>query len=99
MYISIFFNPAVQMVCLAFNLPYLIGDVIPTEDNQWRCYQLLLKIVSICGSREIEIGQIHLLRILIAEHHALFRDVYPERQMTPKTHYMVHLPSQMLRYL
>lgn len=88
---------AVQMGCLAFHLPFLIGDVIEDEDRKWKCFILLLKITSICSAYEIKREHVHVLRILIAEHHTLFREVYPNASIIPKMHYMVHYPTQILR--
>ena len=88
---------AVQMLCLAFYLPFLIGDVIEEHDRKWKCFILLLKITSICSAYEIEKEHIPVLRLLIAEHHTLFREVYPDASIIPKMHYMVHYPSQILR--
>lgn len=89
---------AVQMVCLAFHLPFIIGDVIQEDDSKWKCFLLLLKITSICSAYEIKKEHVHVLRLLIAEHHTLFQETYPNANFIPKMHYLVHYPSLILRY-
>ena len=37
------------------------------------------------------------VRELIAEHHTLFKTLYPDRPLTPKCHYMVHIPKWITR--
>ena len=36
------------MWILGIYLPLIVGDMIPTEDNLWECYLLLLDIVQVC---------------------------------------------------
>lgn len=49
-------------------------------------------------SWEIAPGTIGYLRVLIEEHHTQFKTLYPEHSIIPKMHYMLHYPSQILRY-
>ena len=39
------------------------------------------------------------LRELILEHHTAFKDLYPERPITPKMHYIIHIPQWMTRLI
>ena len=34
---------------------------------------------------------------LVQEHHQMYLDLYDEDAVTPKWHYMVHLPNQILQ--
>ena len=38
-----------------------------------------------------------ILSTLIQEHHTLFLNLYGEAATTPKWHYMVHLPNQIIQ--
>ena len=35
------------------------------------------------------------LRILIQEHHMLFRELYPDASIIPKMHYSIHVPDDI----
>ena len=56
---------------------------------------MLPKISSIATAREMYVDTIDYLRVLIEEHHTLFRRLYPEASILPKMHYMLHYPSQI----
>ena len=96
--LHLFWFSATQMLCLALHLPFIIGHAIHEDDDRWRCFILLLKITSICSTYEIKKEHIPVLKMLIDEHHSLFRVVYPDASFIPKMHYMVHYPSLLLRY-
>lgn len=38
------------------------------------------------------------LRMLIEEHHLLFRELYPHNSIIPKMHFLIHVPDDILRY-
>ena len=89
---------ASKMWLLAVYLPLLIGDLVPEDCKFWSLYILLLKICSIATSWQIKPDTISYLSVLIEEHHTQFKSLYPDRTITPKMHYMVHYPSQIVRY-
>ena len=89
---------ASKMWLLAIYLPLLVGDLIPEDCKVWKLFILLLRICSITASWQIEPNTIAYLEILIQEHHIKFRQLYPCKTIIPKMHYMVHYPSQILRY-
>ena len=89
---------ASQMWLLAITLPLLIGDLIPEDSEVWDLYLLLLRICSIAVSWEIDLDTIAYMRVLIEEHHTKFKLIYSDKPFTPKMHYMVHNPSQILNY-
>ena len=88
---------AVQMWCLMRFLPIMIGDIIPDDIQAWQCFQMLWNITSICSAREISDEQISYLKVLVAEHHELFKVVYPNCSIIPKLHYLVHVPELITR--
>ena len=83
--------------CLARLLPLLIGDLVPEDDPYWINYLLLLDITDILMAPACTKAVIANLREQIAEHHASFVQLYPDRPLIPKMHYMVHMPDWMLR--
>lgn len=45
----------------------------------------------------IHVDTVAYLRTLIDEHHITFKDLYPDCPITPKMHYTIHHPQQILR--
>ena len=89
---------ASKMWLLATTLPLLVGDLVPEENKQWDLFLLLLRICTIACSWKIEPDTISYLGVLIEEHHDQFSKLYPHKSIIPKMHYMVHYPSQILKY-
>ncbi len=54
----------------------------------------LLEITGYCTARVVSPGSADYVAVLIEQHHRLFRVCY-DINMTPKIHYMVHLPRLM----
>ena len=88
---------AAQSWCLAVNLPLLIGNVVPEDDRHYQCYLILLAILSISMAVAVGTEDTCLLSAMIEDHHRRFILLYEHQSFTPKLHYMVHLPQQLLR--
>ena len=84
---------AMQMWCLVRHLPLMIGDQVQRDDDHWNLLLLLLRIMDIVFSPTISEGQTYYLQDLIAEHHRLFKHLYPEMPMINKHHHLVHYPQ------
>lgn len=88
---------AAQMWMFATLLPLIIGDQVPLEQPNWECFLLLLKIVKHCTSRVVSAATSAIVAALVDQHHQSFKICYPGVAFTPKLHYMVHFPQQLLR--
>ena len=88
---------AAQMWVLSVHLPVIIGSKIPEDNQEWECFLLLLDIVKLCTSRKASTSHVGYLEVLIHTHHQQFLNCYPSARITPKMHYMVHFPRQILR--
>lgn len=97
MFVFTFLYTAAQMWNLAINLPLMIGDKIPSHDEKWECFLFLLDILQLCTTRIASKDHAGILEALIHDHHHLFTRCYPGVSITPKMHYMVHFPQQILR--
>ncbi|XP_030855542.1 uncharacterized protein LOC115929735 isoform X1 [Strongylocentrotus purpuratus] len=86
---------ASQMWCLLRVLPLLIGSFIPRGNLHWSLILLLRTIVDVVFSDSVTEGLIIYLKHLIHEHHTLFRQVFPNVNLLPKHHFMVHYPMAM----
>ena len=88
---------AAQMWNLAVYLPLLIGDKIPTDDDHWECYLLLLDVLKFCAAKVTSKAHAGILSTLICEHHNNFIHCYPGVSLPPKMHYTIHFALQILR--
>ena len=90
---------ASQMWCLGRSLPILIGDLIPEEHPYWNNFLLLLDIVNELFAPVTHPHRADYLSIIVGEFLEDFKELYPNRPLTPKMHYMVHMPTWTKRYV
>ena len=88
---------AAQMWTFVTLLPLIIGDLVPEEQPQWECFLTLLQIVKQCTSRITSASSSAYIAALVDRHHQSFKKCYPGVMLTPKMHYMVHFPQQLLK--
>lgn len=86
---------SIQTLCLVKNIPLLLGDLFPAENEYWHLLLLLLQIMNIVFSPSLTVGMTVYLKNLIADHHRLFKMLYPQRNLLPKHHFMIHYPSSI----
>ena len=89
-----FYFAAAQMWALAINLPLMVGDRVPPDDEKWECFLLLLDILQVCTSKVASSSLAGYLEALICAHHQGFVHA---ASFIPKMHYMVHFVQQILR--
>ena len=83
------------MMTLVRHLPLFIGDWIDHDDDHWECFLLLWDICSVVCSFEVTTDDATHLGWLIETYLEAFTSLYGT-SVTPKMHYLVHLPKQML---
>lgn len=88
---------ATKMWCLGRILPLVIGEWVPEDQPQYRTFLLLRTILDITMAPVTSPEKVMYLREIIDEHHQLFRQSYPTSSVTPKMHYITHLPQWMMR--
>lgn len=86
------------MWCLARHLPLLIGDLVPDDDVKWLNFLMLLTCVDYIFAPVMTEEKCHFLSVLIEDFLIAFKDLYDVR-LTPKMHYMIHIPSCIKRYI
>lgn len=84
---------ASQAWCLARFFPLLVGDMVPESDERWTHFLCLLRIMEITFAPVTTIDKTHYLELLIEEFLSDFKTFYPARPLTPKMHYLVHVPA------
>lgn len=85
------------MWCLARLLPLVLYDLIPESNTDWELFTDLMKIFDIVVSPIISRGTTFYLRLLIQEYLQEFKKTYPDVNLIPKQHFMVHYPAQIRR--
>lgn len=90
-------NAASESWNLARMLPLLVGDLVPDDDPHWLNILLLLSIIDIIMAPKTTRALAAYLRELILEHHTAIKELYPDDPLTPKMHYIIHIPQWMTR--
>lgn len=89
---------ASQMMALSREFALLIGDKIPEDDSHWLLFLILLRICSIALAPKCSPDLIAYLSLLVEEYLCTFQEIYPEKTLIPKQHYMIHYASQIERF-
>lgn len=81
-----------QMLILLKILPFLLNDM----DNEYVKFIIkLIEIVQIILAPIISLQIVLQLRTMIEHHLCQFKQLFPETNVIPKQHYMLHPPSQI----
>ena len=83
---------AAQMWLLGRLLPMMIGNKVSVGDDCWLNFIDLLAIVDYLLAPELSMDDLAHLKVLISDHHHQFKLLYPHASITPKMHYLVHMP-------
>lgn len=86
---------ASQMSVLIQVLPFLIGDKIPEDNDNWLCFLLLRRIIEIIFSPVLTEAHCSSLKLLIEDHHCKFVCLYGYDSLIPKMHFLIHYPEQI----
>ena len=70
----------------------MVGNKVPLQDEYWSNYLDLLLIVDLLLAPEITEDDACNLAAMISDHHQQFKELYPHASITPKMHYLVHMP-------
>ncbi|XP_028418541.1 uncharacterized protein LOC114543958 [Dendronephthya gigantea] len=89
---------ASQMWCLFRFLPIMIGDKVDEQLENWHCLLKLWNIVQICTSPGITKADAAYLKVMINDHHKMFKNLYPNASIIPKMHYLIHIPDEIVRF-
>lgn len=77
--------------------PFVVGKEVTSGDDHYDCFLLLTYISTILFSPVIAKQQIPLLRLLIEQYLEQFKSLYSNQPLTPKMHFLVHLPTLISR--
>ena len=84
------------MMTLSRLLPFMIGNYIEPDDNHWQCFLNLWDICSLVSAFEVTEDDAVTLAWLTELYLESLKSLY-DVSLTPKLHYLVHLPQQIIR--
>ena len=87
---------ASQMLLLVRIIPFIIADKISEDEEHWICFILLRKILDLILAPITTAGHCSSLKLLIIDHHSRFVHLYGSSSYTPKMHFLLHYPEQLL---
>ena len=93
-----FAQSAQSMYVLMKNLPFMLYDKLPETCMYWGNFLELLKITLLVLSPVSSLTTVHNLRYMISNYNHGFVRLYPDISVTPKRHYLIHLPDQLIRF-
>lgn len=70
----------------------IVGDMVPEGDERWVNFLHLLTIMEYAFAPVLTQDKTFYLEIMIDEFLTEFVKLYPGRPLTPKMHYLVHVP-------
>ncbi|XP_033099745.1 uncharacterized protein LOC117103311 [Anneissia japonica] len=89
---------AASIHTLSLILPFIVGPCIPNGNKKWLNFLCLVKNMLLCVSPYADRNTVGQLQQMIYTHHSVYIEEYPRASFTPKMHYCVHMPSQILKY-
>lgn len=78
-------------------MPLIIGENVPEDDEYWMLFLRLMEIVDILFAPSTSEDYAVYVDTLIHDHHQEFRKLYRDASITPKMHFMVHMPRLMIK--
>ncbi|KAJ8678885.1 hypothetical protein QAD02_017989 [Eretmocerus hayati] len=88
---------ASEMYYLVFNLPLMIGDLVPSSDRAWQLFLLLRKITCIVFAHSVTHEQINSFGNLVTSYLNLYKALF-KKTFRPKHHILLHYKRLMLKY-
>ena len=82
-----------EMICFTRFFGLLIGDKVKYENDTWKLYILLRKIIAIVTSPRMVQGHILMLEVFIYDFLVLYQTMYGDLKY--KLHNMIHLPRAL----
>ena len=88
---------AMQAWVLCRLMPFMIGEHIPEDDENWLNYLLMLEIADYLFAPIISAEEAAYLSVLVMEHHTKFKELYSGAAVIPKMHYLIHTPRLIVK--
>ena len=85
------------MWCLARLLPLMVGNDVPVGDEHWNLFIDLMVITDLVFAPVTNEGIAAYLAMLVADYLEGFKELYPNKNIIPKQHFMVHYPRGIVK--
>lgn len=82
---------AAEMICLTKNFSYIIGDLVPEENEVWKFYLIVAELVHILMSTAFTKSTLDLLSSVIYNHNESYKKL-SGNDLKPKFHILTHYP-------
>lgn len=79
-----------QTWCLLRHIGLMLGDLVTEGDEHWELLLQLCEVMDILFSTVISQEDTVYVVQLIHDHHALFLELFPDRHLKPKHHFLCH---------
>ena len=76
-------------------LPFILCSLVNVSDGYYKLLEEQIAIVQIVFSPVVSVDTLNVLRVLIAEHLSRFKHQFPNANIIPKQHYMIHIPTMI----
>ena len=84
-----------RMWCLLRLFPLMVGSRVPDGDKYWQFLLELKDIVELVFAPHLAVGHVLMLQTKVQDHLHSFRKLFPEKQLKPKQHFMLHYSQSM----
>ena len=87
------------MMTLVRLIPFILGPYVDEDDDHWECFRLFWAMCDLLCTYEVHQDDPQHLGWIIQTYLEIYTMLYPDDNVTPKMHYLVHLPGQMAEYV
>lgn len=94
--INVLYNIASQMMTFVRLFPFIIGEFVEPSCDHWSCFLILWDICNIVCAYEVSQDDAVQLAWIVEMYLEEFHTLYSEAPITPKMHFLVHLPRQIM---
>lgn len=88
---------ASEMQCFAHHFGFIVGDLIPKDDEGWLFYLQTMKFVDLLYLPSYTEADLGILTETISVMHQMYKSVF-NQTLKPKHHYNTHYPTLIRRY-
>ena len=74
----------------------MIGDNVAEEDEHWNLFLNLMAITDVVFAPVTSAGLAAYLAALVCDYLELFKELYQDKRIIPKQHFMVHYPARIV---
>jgi len=81
-----------EMMSFIHFFTIMVGDLIPKDDEVWKFFLTLLKLIDLLLSYNFTEGKIMDLKQLISQHNSMYIRLFNDT-LKPKHHFLIHYPT------